>query len=190
MEGGRSDMAKASVRFAIGAVVAVVAAVAVVFVVRWASAPEPPPPIIKPPSFPAPPQAHPVIPPSDDPVTKPAQPFCEVRDLGTVAMAVRTAQARALAAAKRGAKRGGSLACRTQGDENDDKLAQAVNDLSARTSACVARDAELDSQWNQLDSAVLALGRCNDCTNPRDDRLVGCRRVLELITSAEASMKK
>ena len=62
--------------------------------------------------------------------------------------------------------------------------------LSGRTGACVARDAELDSQWNQLDSAVLALGRCNDCTNRRDDRLVGCKRVLELIAAAEASMKK
>ena len=182
-------MAKASVRFAIGATAAVIAAAATFFV-RWASAPEPPPPIIKPPSFPVAPPAHPVIPPSDEPVAKPAQPFCDVRDLGMVAMAVRQAQARALAAAKRGAKKGGSLACRTQGDENDDKLAQAVNDLSARTGACVARDAELDSQWNQLDSAVLALGRCNDCTNPREDRLVGCKRVLELIASAEASMKK
>jgi len=180
----------ASVRAAVGAAVVIAAAVAVFAVVRWASAPEPPPPIIKPPSFPVAPQAHPVIPPSDEPVTKPAQPFCEVRDLGTVAMAVRTAQARAVEVAKRGAKRGGSLACRTQGDENDDKLAQAVNDLGARTGACVARDAELDSQWNQLDSAVLALGRCNDCTNRRDDRLVGCQRVLELIGSAEASMKK
>ena len=182
-------MAKASARFAIGAAAAIAAAAATFFVVRWASAPEPPPPIIKPPSFPVAPQAHPVIPPSDETVTKPAQPFCEVRDLGTVAAAVRQAQALALDAAKRGAKKGGSLACRTQGDENEDKLAQAVNDLSARTGACVARDAELDSQWNQLDSAVLALGRCNDCTNRRDDRLVGCKRVLDLIASAEASMK-
>ena len=134
-----------------------------------------------------------MIPPSDEPVAKPAQPFCDVRDLGMVAMALRRAQVQALDAAKRGAKKGGSLACRTQGQrqetENEDKLAQAVNDLSARTGACVARDAELDSQWNQLDSAVLALGRCNDCTNRRDDRLVGCKRVLDLIASAEASMK-
>lgn len=183
-------MAKASARLALGGAAAIAAAAVTFFVVRWASAPEPPPPIIKPPSFPVAPQAHPVIPPSDEPVAKPAQPFCEVRDLGMVAMAVRQAQAQALDAAKRGAKKGGSLACRTQGDEDEDKLAQAVNDLSARTGACVARDAELDSQWNQLDSAVLALGRCNDCTNRRDDRLVGCKRVLELIASAEASMKK
>ena len=185
-------MAKASARIALGAAAAIAAAAVTFFVVRWASAPEPPPPIIKPPSFPVAPQAHPVIPPSDEPVTKPAQPFCDVRDLGMVAMALRQAQVQALDVAKRGAKKGGSLACRTQGqrDENEDKLAQAVNDLSARTGACVARDAELDSQWNQLDSAVLALGRCNDCTNRRDDRLVGCKRVLELIASAEASMKK
>ena len=37
-----------------------------------------------------------------------------------------------------------------------------------RTGACVARDSELDSQWNQLDSAVVAYGRCIDCTHPRE----------------------
>jgi hypothetical protein len=185
-------MARAGARFVIGAAVAIAAAAAVIFVVRWASAPEPPPVIIAPPRFPAAPEAHPVIPPSEDPVTKPAQAFCEVRDLGLVAMALRKMQAQALDAAKRGAKKGAPLTCRKQGQmsEDEDKLAQAVNDLSARTGACVARDAELDSQWNQLDSAVLALGRCNDCTHPRDDRLIGCKRVTELIASAESSMKK
>jgi len=182
-------MARASARFVIGAAVAIAAAAAVIFVVRWASAPEPPPAIIAPPRFPAAPEAHPVIPPAEDPVAKPAQPFCEVRDLGVVALALRTTHKQALDAAKGGATKGGPPACRTQEDENQAKLAQAVNDLSARTGACVARDAELDSQWNQLDSAVLALGRCNDCTHPRDDRLIGCKRVLELIASAERSMK-
>ncbi len=182
-------MAKASARFVIGAAVAVAAAAAVIFVIRWASAPEPPPVIIAPPQFPVAPEAHPVIPSPEEPVAKPAQAFCEVRDLGVVAAALRTTQKHALDAAKRGAKKGGPLTCRTAADENEAKLAQAVNDLSARTGACVARDAELDSQWNQLDSAVLALGRCNDCTNRRDDRLIGCKRVLELIASAESSMK-
>ena len=185
-------MARAGARFAIGAAVAIATAAAVTFVVRWALAPEPPPVIIAPPRFPVAPEAHPVIPPSEEPVTKPAQAFCEVRDLGVVAMALRKMQAQALDAAKRGAKKGDPLACRTQAQMSEDegKLAQAVNDLSARTGACVARDAELDSQWNQLDSAVLALGRCNDCTHPRDDRLIGCKRVMELIASAESSMKK
>jgi hypothetical protein len=189
-------MARASARFVVGAAVAVAAAAAVIVVVRGATAPEPPPARIEPPRFPVAPQAHPVIPPAEEPVTRPAQAFCEVRDLGIVAMALRTAHKQALAVAQRGAKKGSPLACRAQrqaqaqGDDDEDKLAQAVNDLSARTNACVARDAELDSQWNQLDSAALALGRCNDCTHPRDDRLMGCKRVLELIASAEASLKK
>jgi hypothetical protein len=34
---------------------------------------------------------------------------------------------------------------------------------------------------------VLAYARCIDCTHARDDRLVGCQRMLELITSAEKS---
>jgi hypothetical protein len=168
-----------------------VAVAAVIAVVRWASAPEPLPPPIAAPRFPVAPEAHPVIPPPEEPVAKPAQAFCEVRDLGIVAMALRSAQAQALDAAKRSAKKGGPLTCRAQAqaEEREERLAQAVNDLGARTGACVARDAELDSQWNQLDSAVLALGRCNDCTHPRDDRLIGCKRVLELIASAERSMK-
>jgi hypothetical protein len=180
-------------RLAIGIAGAVVVAAVVVLVVRWASAPEPPPApaSILPPKFPVAPQAHPVIPPSEEPVAKPAQAFCEVRDLGLVAVALRATHKQALDAARRGAKKGGPLACRARDsvDVDGDKLAQAVNDLSARTGACVARDAELDSQWNQLDSAVLALGRCNDCTHPRDDRLTGCKRVLELIASAEGSMR-
>ena len=178
-------------RMAIGTAGAVAVAAVVVLVVRWASAPEPLPTPIVPPRFPVAPQAHPVIPPSEEPVAKPAQAFCEVRDLGLVAAALRATHKQALDAARRGAKKGGPLACRAGDsvDDDGDKLAQAVNDLSARTGACVARDAELDSQWNQLDSAVLALGRCNDCTHPRDDRLIGCKRVLELIASAEGSMK-
>jgi hypothetical protein len=183
-------MARASARFAIGAAAAIAAAAAVIFIVRWASAPEPPPVTIAPPRFPVTPQAHPVIPPSEEPVAKPAQAFCEVRDLGLVAMALRKVHAQAVDVAKRAAKKGSPISCRAPAQMGEDgaKLAQAVNDLSARTGACVARDAELDSQWNQLDSAALALGRCNDCTHPRDDRLTGCKRVIELIASAESSM--
>ena len=58
-----------------------------------------------------------------------------------------------------------------------------------RTGACVARDSELDSQWNQLDSAVVAYGRCIDCTHPREDRLTGCKRIVELVASAEKEMR-
>jgi len=49
----------------------------------------------------------------------------------------------------------------------------------------VARDRELDSQWDGLQSAVTALDRCTECTRPRADRLVGCKRVLELVAAAE-----
>ena len=168
-----------------------VAVVVVVAVVRWASAPEPPPPIVAP-RFPVAPEAHPVLPPApegEEPAAKPAQAFCEVRDLGTVAMALRSTQVQVLDAAKRAAKKGGPVTCRAKADEGETRVVQAVDALGARTGACVARDAELDSQWNQLDSAVLALGLCNDCTHGRDDRLIGCKRVLELIASAERSMK-
>jgi hypothetical protein len=49
----------------------------------------------------------------------------------------------------------------------------------------VARDRELDSQWDALQSSVTALDRCIECTRPRSDRLIGCNRVLELVATAE-----
>ena len=119
------------------------------------------------PKFPKPPEAHPVIPPaSEEPVGRgPPQAFCEARDIAMVATSLRAAHKQALAVAKRGDKKGAPAICR-EGDR-DRALSSAFDGLTKRTGACVARDSELDSQWNQLDSAVLAYGRCIDCTHPR-----------------------
>ncbi len=161
---------------------AVAAAVAVVFV----SARRPPPPPVAP-RFPKPPEAHPVIPSPEEPTPGPPQAFCEARDIAMVATSLRGAHKQALAAAKRADKKGAPAACHAA--DADRALSGAFDGLTKRTGACTARDSELDSQWNQLDSAVLAYGRCIDCTHPRDDRLTGCQRMLELVNSAEKSMR-
>jgi hypothetical protein len=138
------------------------------------------------PKFPKPPETHPVIPPPEEPAAKPPQAFCEARDIGMVANSLRAAHKQALAAAKRADKKGAPATCHAS--EADRALSNAFDQLTKRTGACVARDSELDSQWNQLDSAVLAYGRCIDCTHPRDDRLTGCQRMLGLVTDAEKAM--
>jgi len=105
------------------------------------------------------------------------------RDITMVATSLRAAHKRALADAKRGDKKGAPASCHATEDARD--LAGAFDALTKRTGACVAKDSELDGQWSQLDSAVLAYGRCIDCQHPQSDRLIGCQRILELVTSAE-----
>jgi len=143
-----------------------------------------PPPVPIAPKFPKPPEAHPVLPPSEEPVApRPPQAFCEARDITMVATSLRAAHKRALAAAKRGDRKGAPASCHATEDARD--LSGAFDALTKRTGACVAKDSELDGQWSQLDSAVLAYGRCIDCQHPQADRLIGCQRILELVTSAE-----
>lgn len=179
-------MSRRSPRSVIGAGIMGVAVAAAVAVVVASSRPQPPPP----PKFPKAPEAHPVIPPEavdEQPAARPPQAFCEARDIAMVATSMREAHKRALAVAKAGNTKGAPPDCR-DGDR-ERALAIAFDGLTKRTGACTARDSELDSQWNQLDSAVLDYGRCLDCTHPRDDRLTGCQRMLDQITSAEKSMR-
>jgi hypothetical protein len=178
-------MSGRSARTVIGISV-VVAAIAAAVVIVVSSARTPPPPPVAP-KFPKPPEAHPVIPSPEEPVARPPQAFCEARDIAMVATALRGAHKQALAAAKRGDKKGAPATCQVTDDAR--ALSGAGDGLTKRTGACVARDSELDSQWNQLESAVLAYVRCIDCTHPRDDRLIGCQRMLELITAAEKAMR-
>jgi hypothetical protein len=168
---------------AIGAVVLAVAAGAAVV----ALAPREPPPAPVEPKFPQPPEAHPVIPSPEEPPVRPPQAFCEARDIAMVAVSLRAAHKVGLGAAGRGDKRGEPAACHAT--DSGRTLSGTFDTLTKRTGACVARDSELDSQWNQLDSAVLAYGRCIDCTRPRDERLTGCKRMAELVDAALKSVK-
>jgi hypothetical protein len=143
------------------------------------------------PAFPAPvypatqPAPHPVI-PTETRVEQP-KPFCERRDIFIVGRTMRDAQKRSLTAAKAGAVKGAPESCRTEPGAR--ALAQELNPLIGRTGACVARDSELDSPWSQLESAVAALDRCIDCTQPRDARVTACKRALELVDDAGKSVK-
>jgi hypothetical protein len=152
------------------------AALAVVF--SHSEPPAPPPP----PKFPArDPPPHPVLP--SEASEKPPEPFCEGRDIFSVGGFIRAAQKQAADAAAKGVAAGAPRTCHD--DATDKELSAALSKLIARTRACVARDRELDSQWDGLQSAVTALDRCTECTRPRADRLVGCKRVLELVAAAE-----
>ena len=168
----------------VGVIVAAVAAAVAVVVVS--SRPLPPPPPVAP-VFPKAPESHPVIPSPEEPAPRPPQAFCEARDIALVSGSLRRAHEQALAIAKKSEKKGAPETCHTT--VSDRELSGAFDNLTRRTGACVAKDSELDSQWAQLDSAVLAYGRCIDCTHPQADRLIGCQRMLELVNSAEKSMR-
>ena len=165
-------------------VAAVVAAAAIVVVTSRTAAP---PPVPAAPVFPKAPEAHPVIPSPEEPAARPPQAFCEARDIALVSISLRNAHKAALAAARRGDKKGAPASCHAT--DGDRELSQAFDNLTKRTGACVSRDSELDAQRAELDSSVLALGRCIDCTHPREDRETGCQRMLELVNSAEKSMR-
>ena len=102
----------------------------------------------------------------EEPVARPPQAFCEARDIAMVATsAARRAQA--------GRSRSPSAATRRERPRPATRPTRVAScrarstTSSKRTGACVAQDSELDSQWNQLESAVLAYGRCIDCTHPQ-----------------------
>jgi hypothetical protein len=166
----------------IAAVVGVVLAVGVAVVgsrMTPSSSERPPAP---PKVFPAKdPPPHPVIP--SEPRVEPPKAFCEGRDLYKVGGQLRAVQKQALASAERAPKDGAAQSCHD--DPAARELAGAYNALVGRTGSCTGKDSPLDSQWSQLDSAVVALDRCIECTRPRADRVVGCVRVLELVTAAE-----
>ena len=179
-------MAAGNPRRFIGIAVVAVAIVSAILIVVL-STPRQPPPVPVAPKFPKPPESHPVIPSPEEPAVKPPQAFCEARDIAMVASSLRAAHQHALAAAKRADKKGGPTTCHAS--DADRELSGVFDQLTKRTGACVARDSELDSQWNQLDSAVLAYARCIDCTHPRDDRLTGCQRMMELVMAAGKAMQ-
>ena len=109
--------------------------------------------------------------------------FCEARDISKVGGQLRATQKKALEVATAAPKQAGPAECHAEPEARE--LAAALNALIGRTGACVARDSELDSEWSQLESAVAALDRCIECMHPRQDRLTGCKRVLELVNAAE-----
>ena len=112
---------------------------------------------------------HPIVPSTA--VVHPAPPSCRARDLLGATAAVRQVGARASSGCADAAVMGARI----------DVLATAV-------SGCVARDAELDSQWNLVQSAVLELRACAGCEKPAP-RAKHCDQVNELLKQAEAGLQ-
>ena len=125
---------------------------------------------------------HPIF--ASPPVVRPAPPACRSRDLHDVARLLRQLGKDTAGAVKtRGAADGAPAACRAE--QQNRKSAALLDVLTQDASGCVARDSELDSQWNMVQSALVALDVCADCTHPRAARLTSCQRVTELCDAAE-----
>jgi hypothetical protein len=124
---------------------------------------------------------HPFIPSPQ--VVKPAVAPCLGRDLHDLVAAIRQSQKNLAPTLKRQAEDGASAACRGEADNR--KSSAFVDVFSKDASGCLARDSELDSQWNLVQSAVTALDGCVDCTRPRAARILSCQRTEELLAAAE-----
>jgi hypothetical protein len=61
--------------------------------------------------------------------------------------------------------------------------------LPDRVSSCMSQDAPFDAEWDMVNSAVMALQACVDCTRANDDRGARCRWVAEQVKRAEQSVK-
>jgi len=123
---------------------------------------------------------HPMIPSS--PVVRPAVAPCRAYDLHEVVAAIRQMQKKVGPSINKGKEAGAPATCRA---EADNQRWSAMVDLFSRdASSCVAKDSELDSQWNQVQSAVVALDGCVDCTRPRAARTTSCQRANELLDAA------
>jgi hypothetical protein len=130
------------------------------------------------------PYVHPIVP--TPPVVNPPPPNCRARDLQGATEAVRQLRDNAAAAATSARK----AAPRTCRDEPATRAMEARIDMIGQSvSGCVARDAELDSAWNLVQSAVLALQGCADCAGERAAREKGCARAAELIAQAEKAIR-
>ena len=124
-------------------------------------------PPVRAPRKPAAAYVHPIMP--STPVVHPAPPSCRAHDLLGATAAVRQVGARA------------SSACTDQA-----ATGARIDMLAAAVSGCVARDAELDGQWNSVQAAVLELRACTSCSAPRGKH---CARVNELLKEAEQGLQ-
>ena len=61
--------------------------------------------------------------------------------------------------------------------------------LPDRVSSCMSQDAPFDAEWDMVNSAVIALQACVDCTRAKDDRAARCRWVADQVKRAEESVK-
>jgi hypothetical protein len=144
-----------------------------------------PPPVrqaIREPVRPAPKEyVHPFIPSPQ--VVRPAAAPCRARDLHDLVGAMRQTQKKLGPELKKGKEAGAPAACRAEPDNK--RLSALVDVFTGDASGCVAKDSELDSQWNQVQSAVVALDACVDCTRPRAARNTSCQRTSDLLDAAD-----
>jgi hypothetical protein len=124
---------------------------------------------------------HPFIPSPQ--VAKPAVAPCRARDLHDLVGAMRQSQKKLAPALKRGKEDGAPAACRAEADNR--RWSAIVDMFSGDASSCVAKDSELDSQWNQVQSAVVALDGSVDCTRPRAARTTSFQRTKDLLDAAD-----
>jgi hypothetical protein len=151
---------------------------------------------------PAAPYVHPIVP--SPPVVNPPPRNCRVPDLemasamvGNLRQQVALGKAKAeaeasmrRAAAAHHAARPPSLPAKNCRDQPEERaLAAQIDMLGQGVSRCVAQDAPLDGAWNLVQSAVMALQICADCSKEPAAREKGCAQVPELLGQVKKNLR-
>jgi hypothetical protein len=80
----------------------------------------------------------------------------------------------------------GGAATQSCGSPEVDELGRQVrSETLYRVGACVGRDNPLDPEWDMVNSGVLSLGVCLDCSRTPEARAKDCQRALDVIDRAD-----
>lgn len=113
----------------------------------------------------------------------PHPPDCSKAALSQVAATARELEKSAAAMTSAQAKRGeGPDACSA---EQAAPWKSMQDQLLDRVSGCVGQDSPLDDPWNLVESALLAVGSCIDCSAAPTARLSKCRHARKLLGAVE-----
>ena len=125
---------------------------------------------------------HPFIPSPQ--VVKPAVAPCRARDLHDLVAAIRQSE-KNLAPTLKKQKEDGAPGRLPRRRRQPPMVRASSTSSRRRQQLRGASDSELDSQWNLVQSAVVALDGCVDCTRPRAARTTSCQRTKELLDAAD-----
>ena len=66
---------------------------------------------------------------------------------------------------------------------------EARGRLVDRVAACMSQDGPFDPEWDMVNSSLISLGVCLDCTRPKADRQGRCRSAADVVARAETAVR-
>jgi hypothetical protein len=151
----------------------------------------PPAPAPAPPRRPPPePFTHPLLAQAERPIS---HEDCSRGALWSVAQQIRGMHkevARGVRMARNQGKTAGAPGGACQPPALEDLAKIVRGPLQERVGGCVGRDGPYDPEWDMVNSGVLSLGVCLDCSRPPEQRAGDCKHALEAIDRAQKAAEK